>query len=65
MERIEKKMKHQSRRDFLKTVRAGTITAGSVSFLSSLGLLSCRAGVGKNPNIMPCPNLADVKYASY
>jgi len=45
-------MKRQSRRKFLKTIGSATISAGSLSFLSTLGLNGCKSGGGRKPNII-------------
>lgn len=45
-------MKRQSRRKFLKTLGSATISAGSLSLLSGLGMQGCKSGGGKKPNII-------------
>jgi uncharacterized sulfatase len=55
-------MKELSRRNFLKTVGSTAVSAGSLSILSSLGLLSCRSGGRRSPNIILI-NADDLGYA--
>jgi arylsulfatase A len=45
-------MKKQTRRNFLKTLGSATISAGSLSLLSGLGLTGCKSGGRKQPNII-------------
>ena len=45
-------MKRQSRRKFLKTLGSATISAGSLSLLSGLGMYGCKSVGGKKPNII-------------
>jgi len=55
-------MKHLSRRGFFKAVGGSAVSAGSVSVLSSLGLMRCRSGARKKPNIILI-NTDDLGYA--
>ena len=46
------KMKSQTRRKFLRTIGTATVSAGSLSLLSSLSLIKCASGRGKRPNVI-------------
>jgi len=45
-------MKKQSRRKFLKILGSATLSTGSLSLLSGLGMQGCKTGGGKKPNII-------------
>lgn len=46
------KMEKQTRRNFLRSIGAATVSVGSLSILSGLGLTRCSAGRKKKPNVI-------------
>jgi arylsulfatase A-like enzyme len=45
-------MKDQTRREFLKTIGYSTLTAGSLSLLSAMGMTGCLSRKTKRPNVI-------------